>query len=249
MIRTDNTSSYGDIELEEISQSKTELGPNEIAYVASHIRPKLADLRHGITRYHIPPPRQEGATHTIGTFVGVFVPCWTNIVNIIFFSRLPFVVGKEGGLATVLGLLASFILVLITMFSLSAFSTNGEVETGGAYYLISRTIGPAAGASCGFCLVMAGLLGAATANIGLAEQIVMLYTPYAFTRNDKWDMRIISMILSLIIGFLANYSFPIRTVTFFRDFTWRDKLLHRINVSAYNASKRLFRMLNDSIQF
>lgn len=192
--------------------------PNIHAYKTPNTRPSLADIIRGKSHKRIKPPKQTGASHTIGTFVGVFVPCFVNIVNIVYFARLGYVVGTAGGLATLIGLVLSFAMVFVTVLSLSAFATNGEVESGGAYYLISRTIGPEAGAACGISLSLASIVGAACAQLGLVEAIVAWYEPYSVFGERQWDVRIWSIILSVIIGWLAQFGFPIRVVMFFRDF-------------------------------
>ncbi|KAK8884364.1 hypothetical protein M9Y10_043474 [Tritrichomonas musculus] len=159
-------------------------------------------------------PKQLGKTHTVGTVMGVLSPCFVNIVNIIYFARLPFVVGTAGGMATLIGFLVSTILVLITVFSLSAMATNGEVESGGSYYLLSRTIGPEIGGSCGICLAVASLIGAAQACLGMLETIVILYSPFTCFKSMIWDVRIFSSIAAIIFAFLANYGFSVRMIVF-----------------------------------
>ena len=126
-------------------------------------------------------PKQLGKTHTVGTIPGVLSPCFVNIVNIIYFTRLPYVVGTAGGMASLIGFLISAILVMLTIFSLSAMATNGEMESGGSYYLLSRTIGPEVGGSGGICLACASILGAAQACLGMIETIVILYAPFTKT--------------------------------------------------------------------
>lgn len=69
------------------------------------------------------------------------------------FIRLSWVTGHAGiGLATVIILLSALVTVITTL-SMSAICTNGEVKGGGAYYLISRSLGPEFGGLKLLCIV------------------------------------------------------------------------------------------------
>lgn len=52
------------------------------------------------------------------------------------------------GMSIVIILMSSLV-VTLTALSMSAIATNGEVKAGGAYYLISRSIGPHIGGAIG----------------------------------------------------------------------------------------------------
>ena len=70
------------------------------------------------------------------------IRCLLNIWGVMLFIRLSWVTGHAGiGLATVIILLSALVTVITTL-SMSAICTNGEVKGGGAYYLISRSLGP-----------------------------------------------------------------------------------------------------------
>lgn len=70
------------------------------------------------------------------------IRCVLNIWGVMLFIRLSWVVGQAGiGLAAVI-ILLSGVVTVITTLSMSAICTNGEVKGGGAYYLISRSLGP-----------------------------------------------------------------------------------------------------------
>lgn len=70
------------------------------------------------------------------------IRCLLNIWGVMLFIRLSWVVGQAGiGLASVI-ILLSAVVTTITTLSMSAICTNGEVRGGGAYYLISRSLGP-----------------------------------------------------------------------------------------------------------
>lgn len=203
-----------------------DLNPTFTHYKIPKFRPTVAQLRKSEeqrstvrhsnnNQFKIEPPEQEGKERIVGTFIGVLSPCFDNILNIVYFVRLPYVIATAGGFATIIGWIVSFLLTLISVFSLSAMATNGEVESGGAYYLVSRTIGPELGGAAGFCLAFASLIGAAQAHLGLMEVIVILYSPKTVFGSKIWDIRIFSALMSIIIGYLANFGFSIRLVCFF----------------------------------
>lgn len=56
---------------------------------------------------------------------------------------------------------------MVTTLSLSAVSSNGEVKSGGTYYLISRSLGPEFGGSIGLLFYLAQVLNTALNVVGL----------------------------------------------------------------------------------
>lgn len=71
-----------------------------------------------------------------------------------------------------LGLLtAAYLIDFITTLSLSAIASNGEVKGGGAYYLISRSLGPEFGGSIGILFYMSQVLNTALNIVGLIDCI------------------------------------------------------------------------------
>lgn len=63
--------------------------------------------------------------------------------------------------------MSSYTIDVITTLSLSAVSSNGEVKSGGTYYLISRSLGPEAGGSIGLLFYLAQVLNTAMNVVGL----------------------------------------------------------------------------------
>ncbi|EGG08145.1 uncharacterized protein MELLADRAFT_84909 [Melampsora larici-populina 98AG31] len=108
----------------------------------------------------------------MGTFDGVYLPTILNIFNIIYFLRFGYCIGQIGLGATILLLLLSYLINTLTVFSLSAIATNGQVRGGGAYYLISRTLGPEFGGSIGILFCLSQALTASMNIIGFVESLI-----------------------------------------------------------------------------
>jgi len=110
-----------------------------------------------------------GNQPTQGTLMGVVFPCMSNILGVVLFLRAPWIIGKAGILQGFLLILICCICTFVTSLSLSAIATNGRIKGGGAYYLISRSLGPAVGAGVGLCFYMANSIGAAMYFMGTVE--------------------------------------------------------------------------------
>ena len=76
-----------------------------------------------------------------GTFKGVYIPSTLTILGVIMYLRMGWVVGSVGLLQTLLIVTISTAITFITSLSISATATNMKVGGGGAYYMISRSLG------------------------------------------------------------------------------------------------------------
>ncbi|OOO14323.1 amino acid permease-associated region [Aspergillus oryzae] len=113
--------------------------------------------------------RASDSAAKLGTFSGVFVPTTLNVLSILMFLRFGFILG-QAGLLGMLGLLAvSYTINLVTTMSLSAIATNGTVKGGGAYYLISRSLGPEFGGSIGIVFYLGYVLNTGMNAVGLVD--------------------------------------------------------------------------------
>jgi len=66
-------------------------------------------------------------------------------------------------------LIIAYLINFVTTLSLSAIASNGEVKGGGAYYLISRSLGPEFGGSIGILFYLAQVLNTALNVVGLID--------------------------------------------------------------------------------
>ncbi|KAI1375215.1 amino acid permease-domain-containing protein [Hypoxylon crocopeplum] len=112
------------------------------------------------------PPSKKAK---LGIVAGVFVPVVLNIISILMFLRFGSIMGRIG-LLGMLGLLViAYIVDFITTLSLSAIASNGEVKGGGAYYLISRSLGPEFGGSIGVLFYLAQVVNTSLNIVGLID--------------------------------------------------------------------------------
>ena len=110
-----------------------------------------------------------------GTFGGVFTPCTLTILGVIMFLRFGQVVGNAGLINAILIVLASKIITMLTSLSLSAIATNTQVKGGGAYFLISRSLGVEFGGAIGLVFFLAQAISVAMYVIGFTEAFVDAY--------------------------------------------------------------------------
>ncbi|XP_059389866.1 solute carrier family 12 member 9-like isoform X2 [Carassius carassius] len=90
-------------------------------------------------------------------------------------SRYGFVVGQCGLYQTIAMLLVAYFIISMTVLSVCAISTNGALDAGGAYYMISRALGPEFGGSIGIMFFLANVCGCAFLVLGLVEAILTTF--------------------------------------------------------------------------
>ncbi len=104
-----------------------------------------------------------------GTFGGVFTPCTLTILGVIMFLRLGNIVGQAGFIHALIILFAAKAITLLTTTSLAAISTNTRVKGGGAYFMISRSLGVEFGTAIGIFFFLAQAISVSMYIIGFTE--------------------------------------------------------------------------------
>uniref|UniRef100_A0A671Y2X6 Solute carrier family 12 member 9 n=1 Tax=Sparus aurata TaxID=8175 RepID=A0A671Y2X6_SPAAU len=111
----------------------------------------------------------------LNTFFGVMVPTILSMFSIILFLRTGFVVGHAGLLQGLLMLIVAYTIIALTILSICAISTNGAIQGGGAYYMISRSLGPEFGGSIGLMFFLAKVCACGEYVLGLVEAILDVF--------------------------------------------------------------------------
>ncbi len=135
------------------------------------------------------------ATRKFGTFGGVFIPNVLTILGVIMFLRTGWVVGNAGLQQALIILLIANSITLLTSLSLSAIATNTKVGGGGAYFLISRSLGLEIGGSIGVPLFLAQAISVAFYIIGFTESLQFIF--------PDLDTRLICTIVLVVLFIIA----------------------------------------------
>lgn len=124
--------------------------------------------------------QSKGEAKKFGTFKGVYMPSVITVFGIIMYMRIGWVLGTMGLTQTLLIITLASGITFLTALSIAATATNMKVAGGGAYYMISRSLGLEVGAAIGIPLFLAQAIGISFYMTGFAESIRNLI-PFAPT--------------------------------------------------------------------
>ncbi|MEM8961511.1 MAG: hypothetical protein AAGD38_08545, partial [Acidobacteriota bacterium] len=149
---------------------------------------------------------RSDAPAKLGTFLGVFTPSVLTILGVILFLRLGWVVGQVG-LAGAIGIvLIAHLITIATALSVSAVATNMRVGAGGAYYIISRSLGLEIGGAIGVPLFLAQTFSVTLYAFGLAETLQLLWPDIPMRATAALTV----LAVSLIAGRGANLAMQLQ---------------------------------------
>ena len=145
----------------------------------------------------------------LGTFLGVFTPTILTILGVIMYLRFGWVVGQVGLFKTLLIVLLANMITLLTSLSLSAIATNSHVGVGGAYFMISRSLGLEIGGAIGFPLFFSQALSVTLYAFGLAESLKFVWPEVPVSTAAFLIIVVVALLASRGASFALRSQIPV----------------------------------------
>ncbi len=114
------------------------------------------------------------------------------------YLRFGWVVGNVGLVGTLIIVTLSTFITFLTSLSIAAIATNAPVKTGGAYYMISRSLGIEIGGAVGIPLFLAQAFSVALYIIGFSESLTIIF--------PSLNIKLVGIITTLLLGTLSLFS-------------------------------------------
>lgn len=138
-------------------------------------------------------------SRSFGTFRGVFVPTFLSIIGVILYLRLGFVVGSAGIVGAIAIILLAVSITFSTGLSISSITTNIRIGAGGAYSIISKTLGLEVGGSVGIPLFLAQVFSVALYIFGFTEA-----WSFIFPAHPKIIVLLATLVTLLVLTYIST---------------------------------------------
>lgn len=145
----------------------------------------------------------------LGTIAGVFIPCILQMIGVILFMRLGWVLGNVGLTSMLAIITLSASIIFITSLSMTSLVTSMKMGGGGSYFLISRSLGPEFGSAVGILLTISQIVSIALNISGFSYSLHTEFLPWVPIET----IQIVTMIVMTAISYVST-NFAIRTQLF-----------------------------------
>ncbi|MFP3852900.1 MAG: hypothetical protein ACLFWD_01255 [Anaerolineales bacterium] len=154
----------------------------------------------------------SGERQLFSTISGVFIPTLLIILGVIMYLRLGFVVGDVGLLRGWLIILLAFAITGFTGLSLSSITTNIRVGAGGAYSMISQSLGLEVGGSISIPLFFSQALAVTMYVFGFREGWLYIFPGHPALLVDLVVFGIIFIIAFISAGLAFRIQYLILAI-------------------------------------
>jgi amino acid transporter len=122
------------------------------------------------------PESTASSSRKFGTFAGVFVPTVLTILGAIMYLRLGWVVGNAGLGGAILIIVLAHVITITTGLAVASIATNIRVGAGGAFSIISQSLGLEVGGSVSIPLYLAQGISTALYVFAFTEGVISLFS-------------------------------------------------------------------------
>jgi len=155
-------------------------------------------MKFPFRRPSAPSESTSASSSGLGTFGGVYTPSILTILGVIMYLRFGWVVGNVGLFGTLIIVTLATSITLLTALSVCAIATDRVVRVGGAYYMISRSLGLETGGAVGISLYFAQTLSVALYTLGFAESVINTF--------GHLNQLYVALITTVIVAIIAMTS-------------------------------------------
>ena len=114
------------------------------------------------------------------------------------YLRFGWVVGNVGLIGTLIIVTLATSITFLTALSIASIATNAPVKAGGAYYLISRSLGVEMGGAVGIPLFLAQAFSVALYVMGFSESMVAIF--------PSLNIKLVGIVTTILLSLLALFS-------------------------------------------
>lgn len=161
------------------------------------------------------PSGENQGVQKFGTFAGVYTPTILTILGVIMYLRHGQVVGNAGLGGAILIVLLAHIITITTGLSVSSIATNTRVGAGGAFAIISQSLGVEVGGSVGVPLFFAQAVSVALYVIGFSEAWLIIFPGHSLALVAFITFAVVGVIAFISTQFAARIQFVILAIVIF----------------------------------
>lgn len=142
----------------------------------------------------------------LGTFEGVYTPTVLTILGVVMYLRMGWIVGNSGILGTLSIIILAHMITISTTLSMSSMLTNIDIGAGGAYAIVSRSLGLEIGGAVGIPLYFSQTLSVAFYITGFTEVWTSFFDhPRWLVGLIVWGILTVLSVVSARLAFRIQY--------------------------------------------
>ena len=154
-----------------------------------------------------------------GMFAGVFTPTVLTVLGAIMYLRTGWVVGNAGLVGAIAIILLAHVITISTGLAVSSVSTNTRVGAGGAFAIISQSLGLEVGGSVGIPLFLAQSISIALYVLAFSEAWLRIFPSHFEPLVALLSFAAVFFIAYISVKFASRTQFIILVVVGFSLFS------------------------------